>query len=1399
MSCRFLFADEENQSPKNQPIKPPNPYKTNRMTSKTLFGKLALAGCSLIAATTIGRAQVTITDIGPALPTPGTYDVYQFLFQAGNPQPGPLNYYTDAGTRVGSTFVTPSANPGGYVLNSVTLKTAGGASTGGGPTTSQTYNLRIYSVSGTTATLVGNYTSQAFTFSEFSWLQITNFSLPVSANATYAYTIHRNTSGWEQLGWTNGLVGTTSRACQVPTGGGNVTFATDATTSGTFDIGLALPTSFQVGSPTASAANPVLFGTAVTLTCGTVVDNVGSGTYSYQWLTDGGGGGALTNIPGATYNTNIFSTALIAQTNLGNYTFAVKVTDSTSQSLTSSVYTVGVFLREFGTIGTTPASVLPTPGADDAYQLIDEGNGNGTGSHPQGNLNYYTDNGQNNGGWMGNTFTTGSNPKGYTMGSLAVCMDGQGGADGNPNYGYGSVIKTATNGTYNLYIYKVSADLSTATVLLQVTNYSPGFVISNYPVWAISSFQPLTLLPNTTYGYGFGRGSVNVGYMEIALSTGDLYAGGTAASFPTAGGGITYINNGLDGVFDVGLDPLGFPFLLYAPVATPNPAYALSPVKLAAAAKTPGTYTFQWLTDDGSGSIPPNYIVMTGATGANVTVTPEDVNAGGSDYTTNYYFVATRTLDNISVTSPPVVLNVHAASPPVLTDPTPASLVTFAGANVTYVAGESGTLPITNQWFANYGGGYVPLNLKTNSTLVLTNVQTTDSGSYKMLATNLYGAANFAATTPVALTVYADPAAPNPATQVYVNMVYTNNAWAYWRLNETVNPASTTVTAYDYSGHGFFSTYGSSVTVNNAGPVPSVSPPSFPGFDPLEFAAGTTISTVGSSLTVPSLNLNGKSNVTFMAWINPNGTQAPNAGLLFNRGGPDSACGFGFGNTAGHLGYTWNNNAAATYNWDSGLVPAIGQWNFVAYVITPTNTRVYMGNLSGGTTNFYQSANAVANTPETFAGGTILLGGDFSTINRNFNGLICEAALFTNALTTLQVQQYFQTAIGATSLRPTVSALTVAPAAATGAGVYSGQNVRMTAINASGTEPLSYQWQTSPDGSAWANVNGETTSSLLVNPQTTGAFHYQLVVTNVAAAVTSSPVVVTFNALPSSPAGLWTVNFQPTNNIGAGQNVGGGVGHYVGRGILGNGTYWNILPHVLPTGGGYNGGNIASVSDLQDDGATHTGIYCNMYSGGSYNALNGGSLTYSSDVGNILDQLYRPYNYGNALQFVGVPSGIYNLVCIAGNGVSINGCQDYGSFFVVHDLVNGDQTNSTSSPSPVTDALSQGVNFVVFTNVYVTNGVLNVDVNPNTNANSTASAVIQAAQLQLVSYAVAPAPVRVTGRYVVTNKNLTVTWPQGILQTATNLVGPWTPIYAPSPVTVTATNGTQFFRTQVHP
>jgi PKD repeat protein len=308
------------------------------------------------------------------------------------------------------------------------------------------------------------------------------------------------------------------------------------------------------------------------------------------------------------------------------------------------------------------------------------------------------------------------------------------------------------------------------------------------------------------------------------------------------------------------------------------------------------------------------------------------------------------------------------------------------------------------------------------------------------------------------------------------------------------------------------------------------------------------------------------------------------------------------------------------------------------------------------------------------------------------------------------------------ALPPMVSVTRVSP----GASVYSGQNALLSA-SAAGPGPLAYQWQFG-NGVNWTNLPGATSNSVVVNPQVTGTLFYQLTVANAYGATTNPPVSVAFNPLPAAPAGLWTVNFQVTNNLF--QNiVSTGVGNYVGRGVLGNGTYWNILPDDYPY---YNISalSLASVSDFQDDGVTSSGLAVNVATASGFSSLTSGLAT-RSDIGNLLDQYVQIYTGAGALQLSGLTNGTYNLALYGVDGTYA----DRGTTFVVHDSVNGNQTKSTLNTTPET-ALAQGNNFVLFTHVHVAGGTLTVDINPNPSAHGggNTEADFNAVQIQLVSY-----------------------------------------------------------------
>ena len=101
------------------------------------------------------RAQ-TLMDIGQAAPTPGTNDICQLSTSGNQTWPDGINYFTDNNPPVGQTFTTGST---ALNLVSVAIKTAG-LNNGNGygtPSSTPTYYLRIYSMSGSTATLLNMF------------------------------------------------------------------------------------------------------------------------------------------------------------------------------------------------------------------------------------------------------------------------------------------------------------------------------------------------------------------------------------------------------------------------------------------------------------------------------------------------------------------------------------------------------------------------------------------------------------------------------------------------------------------------------------------------------------------------------------------------------------------------------------------------------------------------------------------------------------------------------------------------------------------------------------------------------------------------------------------------------------------------------------------------------------------------------------------------------------------------------------------------------------------------------------------------------------------------------------------------------------------------------------------
>ena len=319
-----------------------------RCNLKVLVGATMLQ--SLVLA---GRGQ-TLVDVGGTAPTPGAYDIAQLSANGNRTAPAGLNYYTDNQTSYGDgepgqTFQTGS-NAAGYTLASLAIRTAGlGSDDGIG--TAQPYYLHLYSVSGSNATPLQTNTSANITFNDGDWLQWTNLSLRLAANTTYAWSFGKasSTGGWEALAVASGSPYAEGEIGLFPPAGGAITWG--AGFDAVFDVGLTVPLAPVAGTPSiAPTNNPVYAGTPVTLT----ETASGATPLHYQWRTDGGGGGALTNLTGAAATNLNLGTAGWAP---GAYRYAVAV----SNSLGVSTSSVAVLNLVAGSAPILVSDITPNP------------------------------------------------------------------------------------------------------------------------------------------------------------------------------------------------------------------------------------------------------------------------------------------------------------------------------------------------------------------------------------------------------------------------------------------------------------------------------------------------------------------------------------------------------------------------------------------------------------------------------------------------------------------------------------------------------------------------------------------------------------------------------------------------------------------------------------------------------------------------------------------------------------------------------------------------------------------------------------------------------------------------------------------------------------------------------
>lgn len=353
------------------------------------------------------------------------------------------------------------------------------------------------------------------------------------------------------------------------------------------------------------------------------------------------------------------------------------------------------------------------------------------------------------------------------------------------------------------------------------------------------------------------------------------------------------------------------------------------------------------------------------------------------------------------------------AFPPLITLQ-PVSEELFVGGTAHFVTAVDGSQPMTYQWQGGSGGVYTNLTNGGNVSgansplLAIQNVSATNAGDYVLVATNAGGA--------VTSSVASISIVPRTGEFYESTVLSLGGLSAYYKLDETANPANGGVPAWDYFG-GYTGIYGSNVQNGFDGVVGPRPSDGFAGFGSANSAILLS-KTNACEITLPPLNLNTNA-ITITAWINPTNPPQPFDGIVFCRGAGTMVAGLDFTQTNGLgqtcLGYHWN-DSPDTYGWNSGLVPPMNQWSFVALVIDPTtaNATIYLMNTNGVSSASNYTSNNLA--VQAFDAPTMIGNDPRLDSSLVFDGAIDNVAIYASALNTAQVQELYSGATGTSTM-----------------------------------------------------------------------------------------------------------------------------------------------------------------------------------------------------------------------------------------------------------------------------------------------------------------------------------------------------------------------------------------------
>jgi len=815
------------------------------------------------------------------------------------------------------------------------------------------------------------------------------------------------------------------------------------------------------------------------------------------------------------------------------------------------------------------------------------------------------------------------------------------------------------------------------------------------------------------------------------------------------------------------------PVITRAPVPQSGPLYLGGSISFSVWADGSPTLGYSWLLNNSPLGQTGTNLTLSGLTAAN---------------TGTYAIKVTNPYGTVTV---PVVVTVTPTLPPVTI--ASGSETRWNGTAYNFYSSSVGSGAVDYHWFH----GATELGINASNITGIASVAT--AGAYTLIISNSFGTATSA---PVSLNLLT---APNN----YVAAVLADSPIAYYRFDETSGSV-----AHDFAGGHNGTIFGETLGVPGYSVIDTNTAFSFPG------SVGAYVGSIDGS-TATGVDFGGPNQeFSVELWANGGSGQIDGAGLIAKGTGTvgGSTATEQFAIQVNGSAYSFlvrqTNAAAQTAISQTG---ADGGWHHIVGVYDSAGgqTSIYVDGVEEG------SAGTLAGLRQSSSG--ISIGGERSgvlpTYDWVYSGSIDEVAIYHKALTADEVAAHYAAAYGS-GLAPFFS---VEPVSLTN---YQGLPVTFQA-DAAGTVPITYDWRF--NGSS-LGVNSSRLNIPSVSSANVGT--YVLHISNPVLPAGTDSVAVTLTVLPpptTAPAVSGLVlhlplsgNFTDTSGRGHNATPHGSV-VWDPNGALGGTAY----EYETDTNGGpTNYAVIGAPADLEfSTNINFTVAFWYKMPSANFGSHPFNDLPIFSDAPTSLGGIGLDIapSFGETVgTTLGWPGAwAYTLYDAAGNGVRVYGDQStlnddawhhwamvfdrrrgHGEVTYI-DGVSGGGPNTPSHPdnqagtsiADVGDLNSTNV-FVIGqdpTGAYAENGTGSIN---DLGVWRKALSPLEVASLYSagITHNLSFVGVPFTFSYAKTGSALTLTFSEGMLQSATSVAGPYTDVTDQSPYVVQPNGAAKFFR-----